>query len=683
MVAGSRRWSVLAACAGLWLLGALGRPAPAAAQISPGPLARPHAQLEGSLKCESCHGGGGPRGGKEAMTAQCLGCHKDIAWLIQQRRGFHARVTQPCAACHPDHAGRDFALISWTEGDSTRFDHRRTGWPLEGSHQKVECAKCHKTEFRVSRAAALFKRPSGSPGWVGLERECASCHEDVHRGALDRDCTKCHDLEAWKPAPRFDHAKTDYPLTGKHADAACDKCHLDSRLPLKRTGAGQPIPVYRPVPHQECSTCHQDPHRGGLGPTCANCHTTGGFRVINKASFDHDRTKYPLRGRHASVACAKCHDFGTAQGRKPAFATCAACHTDPHAGTATLAGRAVDCASCHDVQGFTPSTYTVVQHRQAKYALAGRHQQVACSSCHVKNPRGLPVARLGRAGVLMRPAFARCRDCHGDDHGAQLKGRAGGADCASCHVVDGWTPSTFTAAAHARLRVTLEGKHGEIACAACHGPGRMGLPPLPAAQTLGKAGVMLSPREIDCVSCHLDPHQGRFAAGGAAPQDRGCVACHGFAAFRPSTMDIAAHSKYALPLEGAHRAVPCVGCHADMKRAGLVSSLVLARTTGAPLTFRVSKTGCEVCHQSPHGTQFAQRADRGACDGCHGTDAFRPAAHFDHDRDAAFKLAGAHAKVPCASCHVSRPGADGKPQMVYRPLSGKCESCHGDARGRS
>ena len=53
-------------------------------------------------------------------------------------------MTQPCAACHPDHAGRDFALISWTEGDPARFDHRRTGWTLEGSHGKVECAKCHK-----------------------------------------------------------------------------------------------------------------------------------------------------------------------------------------------------------------------------------------------------------------------------------------------------------------------------------------------------------------------------------------------------------------------------------------------------------------------------------------------------------------------------------------------------------
>jgi hypothetical protein len=670
---------------GLGGLSTLGRPAPVSAQISPGPLARPHAQLEGSLQCVSCHGGGGPKGGKEAMTTQCLGCHKEIAWLIQQRRGPHAReVAQPCATCHPDHAGRDFALINWAEGDPSRFDHRRAGWPLEGSHRTLECAKCHKQELRVSPAAALFKRKSGTPGWVGLERECTSCHEDVHRGALDHDCTTCHNLEKWKPAPRFDHAKTDYPLTGKHAEVSCEKCHLDPHLGLKRTSAGDPIPVYRPLSHQECSTCHQDPHRGGLGPTCANCHTTAGFRTVARSAFDHDRTKYPLRGKHASLPCAKCHDFSTAKGRNPPFATCTACHADPHGGTATLAGRAVDCASCHDVQGFKPSTYTVARHREAKYPLAGRHQQVPCASCHVKNPPGVPASRLGRAGVLMRPAFARCRDCHAEDHGTQLRARADAGDCARCHAVGGWTPSTFKAAAHAKLKVTLEGRHGDISCAACHGSARKGLPPLPAGTVLGKAGVLISPRETECVSCHVDPHQGRFASGGARPQAEGCTACHGFRAFRPSTMDFAVHSHYALPLEGAHRAVPCVACHAEMKRPTLASSLrFAARPAGPALAYQTGKTSCESCHESPHGTQFAHRADRGACEGCHGTDGFRPASRFDHDRDATFSLAGAHAKVPCASCHVPRPGANGRSPVVYRPLSAKCESCHDDQRSRS
>ena len=130
-------------------------PARAEAQISPGPLARAHEKLEGSLQCATCHGAGG----KTAMTAQCLSCHKEIAWLVQRQLGLHAKEgKQACASCHPDHAGRDFALVSWGEGGPKRFDHRRAGWPLEGKHGKVECADCHKAEFRVSPAASLLKR---------------------------------------------------------------------------------------------------------------------------------------------------------------------------------------------------------------------------------------------------------------------------------------------------------------------------------------------------------------------------------------------------------------------------------------------------------------------------------------------------------------------------------------------
>ncbi|MBK9690725.1 MAG: hypothetical protein IPO73_03400, partial [Gemmatimonadetes bacterium] len=44
-------------------------------QVSPGPLAKPHAELEGTLKCTKCHGGG-----NAGMKERCLSCHKDIGW---------------------------------------------------------------------------------------------------------------------------------------------------------------------------------------------------------------------------------------------------------------------------------------------------------------------------------------------------------------------------------------------------------------------------------------------------------------------------------------------------------------------------------------------------------------------------------------------------------------------------
>lgn len=562
--------------------------APVAAQISPGPLATAHQRLEGALQCVACHGGGR----KALMTARCLDCHKEIAWLVERGRGLHAAVRQqPCASCHPDHAGRAFALISWPEGDPKRFDHTRAGYPLEGSHAKTACGDCHKAALRVSRAAKLSARRGPDWGWVGLDRRCVQCHEDVHRGRL--------------------------------------------------------------------------------GTACNDCHGTIDFKTISQARFNHDRTHYPLRGRHVAVACEKCHDFSNGKVvSSPRFAECGDCHRDAHAGTATLAGRIADCAACHTVDGWQPSTYTVAQHRFAKYALEGRHQEVKCAACHVRNPPGVAVAALGSAGTWMRPLAGQCRTCHADDHGGQLASRPDRGACGPCHTVAGWKPSTFTVAAHAPLRLRLEGRHAEIECSACHGPNRKGLAPLPGVQVLGKAAVALRLTETACTACHVDPHAGRFPR---------CADCHGLRSFRPSTVDIAAHRRYKFPLEQAHAAVPCLACHGEMKHPAASSSLLLARWSFAELAFAAPKRGCEGCHESPHGSQFAKRADRGACESCHGSDVFQPATRFDHDRDATFSLKGAHAHVACTRCHVSSPGPLGTPIVIYRPVSGKCEACHGES----
>jgi hypothetical protein len=569
---------------------------PVIGQISPGPLAKPHQSLEGPLHCVKCHGGGN----KAQMTSLCLDCHKEIAWLVQRKLGFHAGVLdQRCTSCHPDHAGRDFALISWPGGDLQRFDHGKTGWPLDGGHRKVKCEGCHKPEFRVSNAATLSARRGPDWGWVGLERRCASCHKDVHRGRLGTACDKCHVATSWK--------------------------------------------------------------------------------TINKSSFDHDKTKYPLRGRHVEVACDKCHDFSaTKVASNPRFASCTDCHKDDHAGTATLAGRLVDCAACHAVDGWQPSTYTVAQHRLAKYLLEGRHELVKCEACHVKRPPGVPVTQLGSAGVWMRPVATRCRDCHPDDHGGQLARRPDRGECSACHTVKGWKPSTYTVATHATLRLRLEGRHAAIECRACHGPNRVGLPALPDTQVLGRAAVALALKEIDCVACHVDPHKGRFAAGGSRAKGTGCLACHDLQTFRPSTADVAAHAKFSFVLEGAHRATACVGCHAEMKQAGPAkrSSLLRAASGIVELRFE-AKHECADCHETPHGRQFDARKDRGRCDACHGVDAFAPASKFDHTRDATFSTRGAHEHAPCNQCHSTDQKGRTPKTVIYRPVSGKCESCHG------
>lgn len=646
-------------------LAALVSLAPLRAQMSPGPLSRAHAHLDGTLQCFTCHGKG-----QGSMQQRCLACHREIAWLIEHRRGLHASPgMDACARCHPEHAGRDFGLVRFDEGSPERFDHRRAGWPLEGRHASLGCDACHRSRFRASDALRLAPGKVAERSFLGLERECASCHADVHRATLGSECRGCHGLESWKPAPGFDHARTAYPLTGAHAKVPCARCHRS----LPAAAAEPAAAVFGPLAHGECSSCHQDPHAGRLGALCSSCHATASFRAVSARSFDHSRTRYPLRGRHVSVACESCHGPGGVAVPRPRFDACVACHRDPHGGQTAAAGPPRDCALCHSVDGYRPSTFTAESHRTSSYPLEGKHLEVRCEACHPRNPPGTAPESLGKAGVLIRRPHARCGDCHADPHGGQLGDRGA---CERCHAVAGWRPSTFTAREHASLRLPLEGKHARIPCSACHGPERRELPSLPATEPLGSARVALALGDVACTACHADPHGGRYSAGGAKPRPEGCVACHGLDAFRPSKLDAGAHRDLGSPLEGAHASLACERCHEELGSLPARSSLV-GRGPVPLLSFSTKGRRCEDCHVDPHGGQFAGGPRGGSCARCHGERAFRPAERFDHARDSAFRLEGAHARVACDRCHVKRADASGHESVVYRGLPGRCVDCHG------
>lgn len=653
----------------------LALPARSRAQISPGPLARAHHDLEGPTNCAQCHGLH-----REPMSQMCLACHKEIGWLLDQNRGYHARVVtvqkQECSSCHPDHAGVAFNLIAWPGGSQERFDHQQAGWTLVGKHAEAKCEDCHTLKFRVGQAATLSRR-QGSAGWVGLQTACASCHrrDDVHRGSLGESCDRCHDANGWKPAPGFDHDSSAFRLTGKHAEVACDKCHLAPALGIVPGADGKLIPRFKPLPFKLCTDCHANPHGATMAGRCVDCHTTRGWKVIEQSHFNHAATRYPLLGKHASVKCDACHGLNL-KVKDPPFATCGGCHQDVHAGQAVLNGKPADCAACHRVQGFAPSTFTVAQHAGTRYPLTGKHVNTACASCHTTTGK---ITRLTMS-------FARCADCHADQHGGQLASRPDKGSCEACHTDAGWTPSTFSLAAHAKLRLPLDGRHARIKCDACHGVTRRGLPALPKpAAAYGPAKVVLQVPETQCQQCHVDPHDGRFVKGGAEPLKNGCSTCHDARAFRPSIVDADVHATFSFALDGAHRATPCVACHEEMRNHAAASTLIGAPRGVAHLPYDDQRaTACRSCHEAdnPHGDQFSKRKDGGACAACHDVASFTPASRFDHDRDTAFPLSGAHAKVPCAACHKSKSDAQGKARVVYRPLSTACASCHGGTTPR-
>lgn len=645
-------------------------PAAAAAQISPGPLSRAHRQLEGATKCIQCHGTS-----REAMPRLCLSCHKEVSLLVSQGRGLHAREAKTsgrsCASCHPEHAGQAFDLIAWPAGGRDRFDHRGAGWPLEGKHAPLACAKCHKPEFRAGPVAELSPR-KGSAGWMGLETACASCHkrDDPHQDSLGPKCERCHVAASWSPAPKFDHETSRYPLTGSHLNVACNKCHLAPTLRITPDTAGKRIPRFRPLEFGQCSSCHADPHKGRLSAKCNDCHVTQGFSVIDRRGFNHALTRYPLLGKHRLVSCEGCHGVGMAKPR-PAFTSCTSCHADRHGGEATLAGAVVDCASCHQVDGFAPSTFTVAQHRTARFALNGKHEAVACNLCH-KTTKAAG-ATLGT--IRLRPAATKCSSCHAEPHGSQLPG----SSCEQCHGDLGWKVSRYDRAGHAKLKLSLEGKHAGLACGDCHAAARPGLPALAKTVAVGTAGVVFRIPEIRCAACHADPHQ-VTGEGRRRDTTSSCAGCHSATAFRPATINLESHVRFAFPIQGAHRAVPCRDCHAGLLATSgpAVRGATLVGAAGArtQVALGVAKGKlCSSCHQTPHGTQFAMRADNGRCDVCHNADRFVGTLRFDHDRNATFSLKGAHAQVPCAKCHRSETIA-GVARVIYHPVPKECENCH-------
>lgn len=323
----------------------------------------PHERQFADVTCDACHDTGGWEEARRfdhdraayVLTGRhrrvaCSGCHASTAPSggvgVVRYRGVRAEA---CTDCHEDE--HDGAMpgrcegchdtSGWERVDRARvestFDHRATGFPLEGSHAAASCAACHDP-LRVDGAAGLAIRFR-----AGTERRsfpvpetgsgsCLACHADPHEFVFAErgdggDCRSCHGQEGWLPAD-FDAARHDvetaFALEGAHEVVACDGCHLPS--------AGS-APDFRPA-SGTCADCHargsEDPHAGQFaGRDCASCHDQDSFLV---EAFDHTRTRFPLEGAHAGTPCASCHAVERGPTRRevvryrPLGTACLDCH---------------------------------------------------------------------------------------------------------------------------------------------------------------------------------------------------------------------------------------------------------------------------------------------------------------------------------------------------------------------
>jgi hypothetical protein len=166
----------------------------------------------------------------------CTACHKDVHNGEFKDRMAQSRADDTPLGCEACHGTRSWA-------DVNGFDHSKTKFPLLGAHRAVKCGACHKVP--IGAKEVQFK---------GTPQACEACHKDVHAGQFVKagktPCADCHNSQRWVPST-FDHDKrTHFPLTGGHANVACDKCHMQTRLV-----ADKPVIIYKQA-SSKCSDCH-------------------------------------------------------------------------------------------------------------------------------------------------------------------------------------------------------------------------------------------------------------------------------------------------------------------------------------------------------------------------------------------------------------------------------------------
>lgn len=628
-----RYWVLLILCGGLGGV--------ASGQISPGPLSRAHQQLEGLTKCVSCH---------EFRTAdrklKCLECHVEIQRRITAGSGYHAKAYKAstsemdCTRCHMEHNGQNFPL---TRLDQKNFDHRAlTGFALEGKHKEQKCEACHTSTHIAPNAKAEIKLKDVNHSFLGLGRECLSCHEDKHAGQLGSNCLQCHSQEAWKPAPGFNHARTSFPLTGQHQAVGCQKCH-ESKV-------GDKTLHYKGLPFASCQNCHADPHKGAFQDAkvkggCETCHNTGGWTKNQpSSSFNHNNTRFPLVGKHAETNCAQCHkdsDFH----RPVAHDHCENCHEDIHKGQFAKRAAGSECSTCHNQTSFKPTLFTRDTHQTSAFKLEGKHASLECAKCHQPE---------GKSAVYMTKKLL-CNECHADPHGGEFAKTPYANKCDSCHTQNSFQPSTFSLQRHSETKFTLAGAHGAVACSDCHKP----LSPAPVAASaaslvVAKTGIAARQYHFarqDCVVCHSDPHPTKVA----------CETCHEVQQWKLTKAFN--HRSTNFDLEGAHQTVACASCHKPSKPD--------AKST---VGFRETPRQCSACHQDPHGGQFMTAERKEDCNSCHAISKWNADA-FDHNATS-YPLDGYHAKVACARCHKQQKEFAGKTIRIYRGTPTECTKCH-------
>lgn len=540
--------------------------------------------------------------------------------------------------------------------------------PNDWSLPAAKCLGCHDHND-LGKEIAAGKGLHASVKIKG--RECKTCHHE-HRG-------RTFDLMGWATfgsPQQFDHSLTGWALQGKHATQDCARCHTQKDQQGLRTFLGA---------DKTCGRCHEkDTPHGAIRARhqdCEHCHKETAWNPPKPTlDFNHDdknQAAMALDGAHEDVACAKCHPNKLFKLTDFQGGECSQCHKSPHDGQ--LFGTK-KCQTCHSASLRSLRQVRFDHKKQTGFALLGKHGQTECYGCHTK--------ALGK----QKPNEA-CESCHASDskHGTRF---AKQGSCATCHSARGWKDN-FQFNHDDNTKFDLTGKHAKIGCRSCH---------------RGKSPSDFERFDISkgCMSCH----QHEKAHGGKFKSDQ-CLTCHrepGNKGQKKDTLEVFHGENSKFPLRNGHAAVQCqlchvndvyqdtpmecgVSCHEDsLHRGSLGEECSRCHEPGQWTAVRFDHREdtkwplegkhagvkqCESCHPN---RQFADTPKACAtchknddihkgklgdkCEKCHRVDGGNT---FQHNRDAQFKIDGAHTPLKCGSCHRS---------TEFKPVRSDCFGCH-------
>lgn len=455
------------------------------------------------------------------------------------------------------------------------------------------------------------------------EQQCDKCHDAGDKNRQAKLCMSCHDHKNIRGEVRAG--------TGFHG-----------RLPSSQ--------------QNECKHCHSE-HKGRDAKVV----------LLNKATFDHNRTDFKLKGEHRKTSCNSCHKPEKKYSEAPT--KCYDCHKDDdvHDGK-----QGKKCESCH-----APASWkkTAFDHDETDFPLKGRHKDTICSACHINQK--------------YKDTPKQCYSCHqiNDAHRGEL-----GKKCDSCHTPKAWDKVSFDH--NKKTDFKLYGKHTKAACTSCHKPGSM------------KNGKVKKEMPKKCYGCHKndDTHKGQYG--------KKCNDCHSTWGWKKQKFD---HTKKTdFPLLGRHNKLSCNQCHKgdlyedelsmkcydchkkddahkgkqgkdcgschnekgwhdnvffdhDLSKFPLIGMHAATQCEECHLTTEYSnvETGCNHCHADDDDHRTRLGTD---CESCHNPNSWNTWL-FDHDERTRFVIDGAHQDLGCLDCH--KTNSDGPLEAT-----GDCIFCH-------